>query len=180
MARATPGPGSSCSDDSRTRKCEAFSCRKIEAETENSLLAVGEAGAHVVRPAGAAHRDQQVLHRRRAAVVEQLGDRPADQPAGRHAEQLGCGRIGFDDLLRRDVDDQHRLGGELEQQAVARLGVAQAGIFALHRLLGVDQPLLQAGDRAQIAADRHHPAVLAQPHRRISHQEVGAARRRDG
>ena len=75
---------------------------------------------------------------------------------------------------RRRIEDQHRLGGELEQQPIALLGVADAVIFALHLLLRLGDALLQRRERPKIAAERHDVVVRAKPHRAIADRDVGA------
>lgn len=78
-------------------------------------------------------------------------------------DQAGCGRVGFQDALRRRIDHQHGFGGHLEQVPIARLGVAKFPVVALHGLLRVDQALLQGGGGTQVAATEQSPA-LAQRH----------------
>ena len=98
-----------------------------------------------------------------AADLEDAGEGcPGD---GRRvaADQPPRGGVDLDEAVGRGIDDQHRLGRQVEQQAVARLGLAQAEIVALHRLLRLEQPLLHRRGRAQVAAERDDLAVVARP-----------------
>ena len=74
------------------------------------------------------------------------------------------------------IEDDDRLLGALEQQAVARFREAQLGVVALHGHLGVDEALLQRGDRAQVAPQRHDPLTVAEPHRRVEDRHAAALR----
>ena len=83
------------------------------------------------------------------------------------------------DALAAGVDDQHRLAGELEQQSIALFSVANARVFALHRLLRLGETLLQGRHGAQIAADGDEPPIVAVAERAVAHGKIGAFRRRD-
>ena len=61
----------------------------------------------------------------------------------------------------RRVEDQYSLRGQLKQESIARFGVTQLGVLTLHRLLGVQQTLLQLLDGAQIAPDRDDAAGVS-------------------
>ena len=91
---------------------------------------------------------------------------------GRQAEQLDWRRDWPPTTCSAaSVDDQHRprrragtAGGSASRRADAR-------IFALHRLLGIGEALLQRGDGAQVAADGDDAAVAADAAWRSSGRE---------
>ncbi len=66
----------------------------------------------------------------------------------------------------------------MKQHAIAGFRHPEPRIFALHRLLRLDQLLLQIGEVAQIAPQRDDRAIRADLHRRIAHGHVGATLRR--
>ncbi len=101
----------------------------------------------------------------------------ARELAAIQAEQLRRRRIGFDDTQGGRVEDQHGFGRELEQQAIARLGVAHARVFTIDGLLRVDETLLQHRDRAQVATDCDDATFLADLHRRVDDGQVDACDR---
>ena len=117
-------------------------------------------GARLVRLSGGAHPRHQRLYRPGAGFGESIGNETSDHLVGIAAEQLVGARVGFDNLLAEAVDNEERVGNHLEQVAVARFGLPQMPVVALHRLLGVDQPLLQRGHLAQVAPDRHDAVFL--------------------
>ena len=102
----------------------------------------------------------------------------ADNARGAFAQELPCRGIRFNDLFGRSVDDHDRLGRHLEQQAIPCFHLAQTPIVAFHRLLRLDQPLLDRGNRAEVAPDGDDPVLVADLHRRIEHRDVSAPRRR--
>ena len=77
--------------------------------------------------------------------------------------------------MGRRVHDQHRLGRHLEQQAVAFLGVADALVFALHRLRLLGQAELRRSERTQVAPDGEHPPLGSEAQRAVAHGNIGAA-----
>jgi hypothetical protein len=83
--------------------------------------------------------------------------------------------IGVDHLQGAGIDNDDGLGREMEQEPVACLGVAEPRVFALHRLLRLDQPLLEEGDGAEIPAHRDDPAPFAHRHGGIKDRDVGTA-----
>ncbi len=93
-------------------------------------------------------------------LVEQRGQSAGDEPGSREAEDRRAGGVGLDDLAVAGIDDQHRRAGELEEQPVARLDAAEAGIVALHSLLDVDELALQVGLRLQALPDQQHFVAL--------------------
>ena len=111
----------------------------------------------------------------RRFFVEAFGKLAARDLAGIQAEQLHGRRIGFYDAQGGGVEDQHGFGRELEQQAIAGLGVAHARVFAIDGLLRIDQPLLQHRDGAQVAADRDDAAFLADLDGGVDDGQVDAA-----
>ena len=124
-------------------------------------LAVGKAHAHVGYLPRDPDRPEHGLDRQRAFGIEKVGKGTARDPLGRQADQLDGSGIGLRNLLGSDIDDQDRLGCELEEKAVARLGRTDALIFALHRLLGVCEALLKGGSGAQVAADGYDSPIPA-------------------
>jgi len=56
--------------------------------------------------------------------------------------------------------------------------MAQAPVVAFHRLLGIDQPLLQLRARTKIASERDHLPAAADLHGRVQHRHIVAAFRR--
>ena len=93
-------------------------------------------------------------------------------------EQRKRRRVGIDDRVAGGVNDHDRFRRDLEQQPITGFGMPQPDIVALHRLLGIDQPLLHRRQRAQIAAD-HDEAILASDiDGRIEHRDILAAGRR--
>ena len=166
---------------SRTRKQRGVLLTEQGRRDQELALAVGQTGARHSRP-GRSPARRPAASRTSAAVA---GSKPSGKarPTSRltgSPEQLGGGRVGLDHLVARGIDDQHRLGGHLEQQAVAGLDMPQPGVVALHRLLRVDQPLLQGRHGAQVAADRHDTARRRRP--AASNRGPGGRRRaaRDG
>ena len=108
-----------------------------------------------------------------ACLVEQFTEGLADQLFRVARQQRGRRRIGFDHALVAGVDDQDGLGGELEQQTIALLGVTDTGIFALHRLLRFGEALLQRRHRPEVAADRDEPAVGSEADGAVADGNIG-------
>ena len=106
--------------------------------------------------------------------IEAVADRPTEQAFWRLSEELSTGGIGFDDFQCAGIDDQDRLGDRLEEHAIARLGLPQPDIVALHRLLRGHQPLLDRGKLPQITADRDHLSFGARLDGRIEDGYRGA------
>jgi hypothetical protein len=92
--------------------------------------------------------------------------------AGLAAEDAIGGQVSLEHAQAGGVEHQHRLARHLEQEAVARLGLAQAAVFALHGLLRLDEPLLQRGQQPEIAQE-HDDAALGP-------ERVGGAHHRHG
>jgi hypothetical protein len=136
--------------------------------------AVGQPGTHVLGPAGGAHAGEQRLQLGGAVGIEAVGEDAADDASRGLAEQRAGRRVGLDDLAAHRVDDEHGLGTHLEQQAVARLEVAQPRVVPLHRLLRLDQPLLQSRRGAEVAAAGDDRPVRAEPHGAVEDRNVGA------
>ena len=142
---------------SRTRTSMLVSCRNSDADTITSVASLDGALARCFRrvrfPSG--HRLSMVwiarCCRRRtcrrscgrsrwcAVVAEQ-----ADSAAGLASTTL---RVPPSTISTASADT-------LKQDAVTRLDLSQAPVVALHRLLRLDQPVLQRGDGTQVAAER--------------------------
>ena len=106
--------------------------------------------------------------------VEQLGERLADQPSWRpRPSSAAAAGLASTHALVAGIDDQHRLGGELKQQAIALFGVADARVFALHRLLRLGEALLQ---RRHARASRGRPRGCACRRRSGSRSSAPARR----
>ena len=95
---------------------------------------------------------------------------------GRQAKTADGGRIGLDDPEGVRPKQQHRLVRGVEQQAIARLYLAQLPILLLHRLLGGDQAGLQIGHGLQVAPDGDQPGFASKPDRGVLHRQLEAAR----
>ena len=65
---------------------------------------------------------------------------------------------------------QHRFLRHVEEVAVARLGLAEAPVVALHRLLRLHQALLQRAQRTEVA--REHQVPCLAPGRRQAHGQA--------
>ena len=94
----------------------------------------------------------------------------------RLADEIGRRGVGFHHAAGARIDHEDRLRGDLHQQPVARFRVAEPGIFLLDRLFGRQQPLLDGGEVAHVAADRHELALAARLQQAIAHRNVGLAR----
>jgi hypothetical protein len=98
-------------------------------------------------------------------------------PSSGPAEQARRGLVGLDDAQRVRVQHQHRVVGDLEQQPVARLGLAALPVVAFELMLGLEETLLDRAGGAQVAPERQHRALRAQPHRRPGDRDVQPERR---
>ena len=132
---------------------------------------------HVVGPAGGPDAGHQLVDRPLALGREHLEEDPRGAALAAAAEQRVRRAVRLQHLLRGALQDQHRLGPELEQHAVAGLGVAQPGVVPVDRLLRLDQSLLQGRERPQVAAEGDHPAAVADPHGGEEDRHRGAAQR---
>ena len=128
-------------------------------------------------------RRDEGLHRLTAGLVEQVAESGAYDLAvigfASVMPQKGEGRrVGFEHFLVVGVDDQNRFGGKLEEQAIAFFRVADAGVFPLHRLLRLEKPLLERGEGALVAADRHDASPLVEAHNGVADGNVRPPGRR--
>ena len=114
----------------------------------------------------------------KAGAVEQVGEAGAHELTRLLAEQGRGGGIRLDDSLVGGVDDDDRLGGQLEQKAIAFFRVADARVFALHRLLGLGQSLLQRRHGPEVAPNGDDTAILAVTDRAVADGNVRSLRGR--
>ena len=158
----------------RTRQAVPFSSRNSEAETTASV----SPSASFARTSSA-RPDVRTPASSRSTARPVSGVNASVSCQGRVcAASLAISRLAVGLLSSTRwpaaIDDQYGVGRHLKQQPVARFDVADAGVVALHRLLGVDQPPLQAGDGAQVAAERDDPLRRSGRDRRIQDRNVGA------
>ena len=145
--RGAPRPASHRANGARTNsRCDASSWRNSEARHH------GLTRCRAASRRRAVHRCGLTPARWRAALARSLGGGGvevhgkglADQPLGVLPSSVRGRRIGFQrraSLAASTTSTASR--GELEQQPVAGLGVAQPPVVALDRLLRIDQALLQ-------------------------------------
>ncbi len=119
--------------------------------------------ADLAGPVMRSRGNQQIVDRLTRRRVESETCFLPHQLAGREREELRSCAIGLDDAQGCSIDHEHRISGDLEQQPIARLGLAPLPVVALHFLLRLDEALLDRSNRAQVAAHRQHRAMLAQP-----------------
>ena len=174
---ATTAPASASSGSRRTRNSEAFSCRNRDAETSSSRRPSAKRARTFVGPAGgSARRPAAPARRRQALGVEAFRERPADQPLAARPSSWPAAGLASTTLWRGRVDDQHRLGGDLEQQPVAGLDVAQARSSRAPSTAG-RRPAAAAAPPSR--AGRGRPprgGRPCRPARRVEHRQIGAAR----
>ncbi|MCX7351022.1 MAG: hypothetical protein NTZ54_16405 [Alphaproteobacteria bacterium] len=125
--------------------------------------------------AGGAQRRHQILDAGNVRAVEHGGELRAIEPLQRLVHEIGGRGIGLDDAAGARIDHHDRLGRHLHQQAVARFGVAEPGIFLLDRLFGSEQLLLHGGNLAEIAADGQELAAIARLHHAVAHGKIRTA-----
>ena len=121
---------------------------------------------------------QQLAQRAGRRTVDQFGRRPASQRQP-GTEQVRSCMVGLDDAQRMRVQRQHRVGRHLEQQPVARFGLARPPVATLQLLLRIEKALLDGGDGAQVAAHRQQRAVAAQAQCRERHRHAVVGGQRD-
>ena len=73
-----------------------------------------------------------------------------------------------------EVQNQHRLGGELKQKSVSLFRVPNADVFALHLLLRFGQSLLQNRHGPEIPANREKPPLRSKPPNPVTDWDVRA------
>jgi len=89
------------------------------------LVAVAQPHGAGVGTAAGAQAFEHVAQGQVAGGVQAVGQRPVRR-THRFAEEFVGSGVGFFQLVDRAFKNQHRLGGHLEQQPVARLDLAQA------------------------------------------------------
>ena len=122
-----------------------------------------EADAQIAGGAACAGGAEQHLRGLHAGPVEADRKARSHQRGNAVAEQLVGRGIGLGDPVGGAVDDQHGIGADLEQQAVAGLGIAQAPVIALHRLLRVHHALLQHRRGPHVAPENDDAAARTAP-----------------
>ena len=123
-------------------------------------------------------RGEQCVDGATRGVRERRGGDLADEGIADAREQPDRGRVGIEDLEAFRIDDDHAVGGHLEQHLVLRLRLACVPVAALHVLLRFDETLLNGGDRSHVAADRQHRTVFAEADRRVGNRQIDAGRQR--
>ena len=140
------------------------------------LLVAIEVEGRILCPAGRAKRHQQRLDLLGVGTIEDVLEDRSGKAFQRLAEKIGGSRIGFDHPSCAGIDHQNRLGGNLQQQPVTGLGMAQARILLLDRLFGCQQPLLHFRHAAHIAANRDDTAAGPRLHHHVADGNIGARR----
>jgi hypothetical protein len=140
------------------------------------LLAAFKRQRHVIRPARGAECTHEVLDALLIGLIEQAGELQPHDPLHRLADEIGRRGVRFHHASGARIHHDDRLGGHLHQQPVARLRVPEPGIFLLDRLFGRQQPLLDGGKIAHVAADRHELALVAGFQQAVAHRNIGLAR----
>mmetsp|Transcript_53737 Transcript_53737/g.126599 ORF Transcript_53737/g.126599 Transcript_53737/m.126599 type:complete len:376 (-) Transcript_53737:1819-2946(-) len=145
-----------------------------QAGRQLELGVVVQTHQRVLAAAGIASLRQARIRLGLALHRQQLGEAAADDAFAAVAQQPSGRGVVLEHDERRRVEHEHGLIDGLKQQAVTRLGMTQAKVIALHRLLGIDQALLHRGDIAQVAAERDHPALDAQGHQAVADRQIDA------
>ena len=149
-----------------------------EQAVEYELLPAAEAQSLVFDPRLRAKREGDALGCGRVVDRQDVGKQFADQMRRAFIDQNGCGGIRFHDAVGRGVDDQHRFGIHLEQDAVTRFNVPHSRIVAFDRDLRLDQLLLERGGRAPVAPDGDLAPLIPDRDHGKEERNVGPAGRR--
>ncbi len=137
--------------DARHRLAEArqqrpVSARRLLDETSNPRAAPAYDRARArrghYRRAAPRERRRRMIAPPDGCGVRTARRRPGLQLSWIQSEQTRRRRIGFEHPLAGRIHDQHRFGRELKQQAIAFFRIADACVFALHRLLRLGEAQL--------------------------------------
>jgi hypothetical protein len=169
--RPAPGPGETRDqhDDQRRRILPEQRPRQ-----QHRRAVAREFDMDVVDARGDASGRQKGLRRRPARGREQVLERARSRSLSLQTKQRRGGRVGLQHPMRSCVDDERRLARHLEQEPISLLGVADARVFALHRLSLLHQARLRGRERPEIAAHREHVSPFSQANCGVAHRNVGA------
>ena len=114
------------------------------------------------------------------AILDQEGFQKLAGPRGPglgrgQPQGLGGGGIQLQDAQAPGIQDEDGLVGGVEEEPIAGLDLAQLPVVPLQGLLGLDQPILEFGDGAQVLAHRQQAPVLAQLDGGVFDVGLGAA-----